>query len=110
MLVACPTCGTPSLSRYGIGTQLVSDKVSELFPEANVIRWDRDAAKHINEYENILREFRSGGSQILVGTQLIAKGHHIPSVTLVGVVSADIGLGVPDFRTGERTFQLLCFQ
>lgn len=108
LLVACPTCGTPSLSRYGIGTQLVSDKVSELFPEANVIRWDRDAAKHINEYENILREFRSGGSQILVGTQLIAKGHHIPSVTLVGVVSADIGLGVPDFRTGERTFQLLC--
>lgn len=106
--VVCPTCGSSSLSRYGIGTQLVSDKVSELFPEANVIRWDRDAAKHIREYENILREFRSGGSQILVGTQLIAKGHHIPTVTLVGVVSADIGLGVPDFRTGERTFQLLC--
>ena len=104
----CPSCKSASLGKYGIGTQAVTDRIRELFPEVNVIRWDRDAATNTAQYENILKTFRSRSSQILVGTQLIAKGHHLPGVTLVGVVSADTGLGIPDFRAGERAFQVLC--
>ncbi|SVB52623.1 uncharacterized protein METZ01_LOCUS205477, partial [marine metagenome] len=107
-IIECPSCKSASIGKYGIGTQAVTDRIRELFPEINVIRWDRDAATNTAQYEDILKTFRSGCSQILVGTQLIAKGHHLPGVTLVGVVSADIGLGIPDFRAGERAFQVLC--
>ena len=104
----CSSCGSSLLSRYGIGTQYLEDEINTMFPESNVLRWDRDSATRPDKYEEILDKFRSGQSQILIGTQMIAKGHHLPGVTLVGVISADVGLGLPDFRSGERSFQLLC--
>jgi primosomal protein N' (replication factor Y) len=104
----CPSCLAYRLSFYGIGTQMVVDEVQNKFPEASVLRWDRDAARSPKAYEELLTRFRSGKAQVLVGTQMIAKGLHFPNVTLVGVVSADIGLNIPDYRAGERSFQLLC--
>ena len=104
----CPRCHALRMSYYGLGTQAVVDEVRARFPEANVLRWDRDAARRPDEYRGLLERFRSGEAQVLVGTQMIAKGLHFPSVTLVGVVMADVGLYVPDFRAGERAFQLLC--
>ena len=77
------------------------------FPAARIARLDRDTVTGKRQYETILQDFREGNYDILVGTQMIAKGHDIPNVTLVGVVSADVGLGMPDFRAAERTFQLL---
>ena len=105
---SCPSCNENSLGRYGIGTQLVAELIDKLFPSANALRLDRDVATRSNQYETILGKFRSGDSKILIGTQLIAKGHHLPNVTLVGVISADTGLNMPDFRSGEKAFQILC--
>ena len=104
----CPRCHALRMSYYGLGTQAVVDEVRTRFPDANVLRWDRDAARRPDEHRGLLERFRSGEAQVLVGTQMIAKGLHFPSVTLVGVVLADVGLHVPDFRAGERAFQLLC--
>ena len=104
----CPECLAYRLSFYGIGTQSVADHVVEHFPQARVIRWDRDATRYPREYEEVLAKFRNREADVLVGTQMIAKGLHLPGVTLVGVVLADIGLTIPDYRSGERTFQLLC--
>ena len=104
----CPECLSFRLSLYGIGTQSVAAEVEREFPQARVLRWDRDATRHAREYEGLLSKFRSGQADVIVGTQMIAKGLHLPGVTLVGVVLADVGLGIPDYRSGERTFQLLC--
>ena len=104
----CPKCLSYHLRYYGLGTQSIVDTFEERFPGVPVLRWDRDAAKHARAYEELLHRFRSGRERVLVGTQMIAKGLHFPSVTLVGAVSADVGLNVPDYRAGERTFQLLC--
>ena len=104
----CPECLSFRLSLYGIGTQSVASEVERQFPQARILRWDRDAARHAREYEELLTDFRSGNADVIVGTQMIAKGLHLPGVTLVGVVLADVGLGIPDYRSGERTFQLLC--
>jgi primosomal protein N' (replication factor Y) len=93
--------------RLGPGTQAVADAVQSYFPKAGVIRWDSDAARTAREHERILRRFETGGSRVLVGTQLVTKGLDIPEVTLAGVVSADVSLAVPDYRAAERTFQLL---
>ena len=103
----CPECGHRRLAFYGIGTKAVTDEVRRLHPGAPVARWDRDAVRSARDYEEALEEFRSGAARVLVGTQMIAKGLHFPSVDLVGVVLADVGLMVPDFRAGERTFQLI---
>ncbi len=103
----CPECGHRRLAFYGIGTKAVADEVQRLHPGAPVARWDRDAVRSARDYEEALEEFRSGEARVLVGTQMIAKGLHFPSVDLVGVVLADVGLMVPDFRAGERTFQLI---
>ena len=105
---SCPECLSFRLSLYGIGTQSVASEVEREFPQARVLRWDRDATRHAREYEELLSKFRSGDADVIVGTQMIAKGLHLPGVTLVGVVLADVGLGIPDYRSGERTFQLLC--
>ena len=105
---ACPRCGGHRLSYRGIGTQAVVAEVQGLHPEVGVTRWDRDAVGGPRAYERMLEEFRSGESRVLVGTQMIAKGLHFPSVTLVGAVLADVGLHVPDHRAAERAFQLLC--
>jgi primosomal protein N' (replication factor Y) len=91
----------------GEGTEKVEKKFAEIFPGARVARLDRDVARRQGQFQHILNEFRLGKIDLLVGTQMIAKGHDFPGVTLVGVVSADIGLGLPDFRSAERTFQLL---
>ncbi len=90
-----------------MGSEKVEDELHAQFPKARIARLDRDTASGKRQYEYILQGFREGSYDILVGTQMIAKGHDIPNVTLVGVISADIGLGIPDFRAAERTFQLL---
>jgi primosomal protein N' (replication factor Y) len=91
----------------GIGTQKVEQEAGFSFPQARLLRWDSDATKGRHSHEEILSKFRAREADILVGTQMIAKGLDLPSVNLVGVVSADISLNLPDFRAGERTFQLL---
>jgi len=103
----CPNCDSEHLHYVGEGTEKVEKKFAELFPGARVARLDRDVARRQGQFQRVLDEFRRGKIDLLVGTQLIAKGHDFPGVTLVGVVSADIGLGLPDFRSAERTFQLL---
>ena len=103
----CPKCGSEYLSFVGTGSEKVEDELHRQFPEARIARMDRDTVSGKHQAESILGAFRAGEYDILAGTQMIAKGHDIPSVTLVGVVNADIGLGMPDFRAAERTFQLL---
>jgi primosomal protein N' (replication factor Y) len=103
----CPTCGSEYLQYVGEGTEKLEAKLAEIFSGARVSRLDRDVARRAGSYRKILADFRDGKIDILVGTQLISKGHDFPGVTLVGVVSADQGLGLPDFRAAERTFQLL---
>ena len=105
----CPSegCGSPKIRFHGMGTEKVEDVLRKLFPDANVTRMDSDALKRKDDYRRILGDFRRGKIDILVGTQMIAKGLHFPRVTLVGIVYADTGLHLADFRAGERTFQLL---
>jgi primosomal protein N' (replication factor Y) len=103
----CPACGSEYLHYVGEGTEKLEQKLAELFSGARVARLDRDVARRRGEFLRVLADFRQGKIDILVGTQLIAKGHDFPGVTLVGVVSADIGLGLPDFRAAERSFQLV---
>ena len=104
---ACPKCGSEYVQFVGTGSERVEDELHQHFPEARIARLDRDTASGKRRFETILHGFREGNFDILVGTQMIAKGHDIPNVTLVGVINADIGLGLPDFRAAERTFQLL---
>jgi primosomal protein N' (replication factor Y) len=103
----CPKCQSEHIYFLGIGSEKVEDELHRAFPRARVTRLDRDTVTGKRHYETILQAFRDRDFDILVGTQMIAKGHDIPNVTLVGVISADIGLGMPDFRAAERTFQLL---
>jgi len=104
---ACPVCRSPRIRYLGIGTQRVEEEVGRIFPKARVLRWDRDVTGGKEAHEQILRRFSRHEADILVGTQMIAKGLDFPLVTLVGVVSADTGLHLPDFRAPERSFQLL---
>ncbi len=103
----CPHCGSEHVFFLGSGSERVEDELHRYFPKARVARLDRDTVATKRHYEQILGGFREGSFDILAGTQMIAKGHDIPNVTLVCVVNADIGLSMPDFRAGERTFQLL---
>jgi len=103
----CPKCGSDHVYFLGVGSERVEEELHRAFPAARIARLDRDTVTGKRQYETILDGFREGSYNILVGTQMIAKGHDIPNVTLVGVVSADVGLGMPDFRAAERTFQLL---
>jgi primosomal protein N' (replication factor Y) len=91
----------------GVGTQKLEQEVSHTFPHARLLRWDSDAIKQKHSHQEILNKFRSHQADILIGTQVIAKGLDLPQVTLVGAVNADTGLNLPDFRAGERAFQLL---
>ncbi len=104
----CPQCRGPNIRYLGLGTRRVVEEVEHLLPKARVLRWDRDAATTIKAHQELLDRFASGDSDVLVGTQMIAKGLHVPAVTLVSAVLADVGLHVPDYRSGERTFQVLC--
>jgi primosomal protein N' (replication factor Y) len=104
---ACPLCAGPYLEQTGFGTQRVEAEVRRIWPAVRVARLDRDAIRRKGALASLLMRFRKGEIDVLVGTQMIAKGHDFPRVTLVGVVSADVGLGMADFRASERTFQLL---
>ena len=104
---ACPLCAGPYLEQAGFGTERVEAEVRKACPGARVARLDRDAIRKRGSLASLLSRFREGAIDVLVGTQMIAKGHDFPRVTLVGVVSADVGLGLADFRASERTFQLL---
>ena len=95
------------LSPRGAGTEKVVDEIGLLFPEAKIVRMDRDTVGTKSAYKDILGSMRSGAANILVGTQMIAKGHDLPGVTLVGVINADVGLHIPDFRSSEKVFQLI---
>ncbi len=103
----CPECRDPSIRYNGTGTERVEDVVGKIFPTAIVKRMDADAMTRRDSYREALTAFRTGKIDILVGTQMIAKGLHFPNVTLVGIINADLALHLPDFRAGERTFQLL---
>jgi primosomal protein N' (replication factor Y) len=103
----CPKCASEYIQFIGLGSERVEDELHGTFPKARIARLDRDTVGGKRDYETILAGFRDGNFDVLVGTQMIAKGHDIPNVTLVGIVSADVGLGLPDFRAAERTFQLL---
>jgi primosomal protein N' (replication factor Y) len=104
---ACPNCGNRQLKFLGAGTQKLEQEVRLTFPRSRQLRWDSDTTTGRTSNEDILRQFRSRQADILIGTQMVAKGLDIPSVTLVGVVNADTSLNLPDFRAGERTYQLL---
>jgi primosomal protein N' (replication factor Y) len=103
----CPLCAGPYLEQTGFGTERVEAEVKRICPGARVARLDRDAVRRKGSLDALLSRFRDGAVDVLVGTQMIAKGHDFPRVTLVGVISADVGLGMADFRASERTFQLL---
>ncbi|MFC2066046.1 primosomal protein N' [Chloroflexota bacterium] len=103
----CPRCSSRKIKFLGIGTQKLDQEAGYTFPRARRLRWDSDITKYKHSHEEILNKFRNHEADILIGTQMIAKGLDLPSVTLVGVVSADTSLNLPDFRSGERTFQLL---
>jgi primosomal protein N' (replication factor Y) len=103
----CPECGKDALIYAGFGTEKVESTVSQFFSKARVRRMDADSMTRKEAYRETLRNFRAGKIDILVGTQMIAKGLHFPNVTLVGIINADLALHLPDFRAGERTFQLL---
>lgn len=103
----CPSCGSPYIAGFGTGTQKVEEITKKMFPAARVLRMDMDTTSGKKGHEEILSAFRSGEADILIGTQMIVKGHDFPNVTLVGALAADMSLHAPDFRAGERTFQLL---
>lgn len=103
----CPQCNSPSIRYFGLGTEKVEDTIARHFPSARLLRWDRDTAKHRRAHEQLLDRFANREADILVGTQMIAKGLDLPGVTLVGVISADIALMLPDFSASERAFTLL---
>ncbi len=103
----CPECASMRIRYFGLGTQRVADEVEALLPQARVLRWDRDTARTREDHERIVEAMREHQADVLVGTQMVAKGHDLPLVTLVGVISADAMLQLPDFRAAERSFQLL---
>jgi primosomal protein N' (replication factor Y) len=105
---SCPQCSRRYLRFLGIGTQRVEEEVRHFFPEARLLRWDRDVITRRYAHEELLKKFRDHKADVLIGTQMIAKGLDLPQVTLAGIINADTGLNFPDFRSGERTFQLLC--
>jgi primosomal protein N' (replication factor Y) len=105
---SCPRCFRRNLRFLGIGTQRVEEEIRHFFPEARLLRWDRDVITRRYAHEELLKNFRDHKADVLIGTQMIAKGLDLPQVTLAGVISADTGLNFPDFRSSERTFQLLC--
>jgi primosomal protein N' (replication factor Y) len=103
----CPECGSRRIKYFGAGTQHIEQAIKQHFPDAVGLRWDADTAAKPEAHDIILQRFASRQADVLIGTQMIAKGLDLPLVTLVGVVSADMGLALPDFRAGERSFQLL---
>ncbi len=107
MLTACPDCGSIHINYVGTGTQKVVAELKKRFPSARILRMDNDTTQNKEGHLKILEQFSRHEADILVGTQMIAKGHDFPSVTLVGILDADMSLFFSDYRSGERTFQLI---
>lgn len=105
--VLCPKCGSTFIRYLGLGTQRVEEETRKLFPKARILRADRDTVKQRNSFEKLYKAFKNHEADILIGTQMIGKGLHLPHVSLVGVILADLSLTIPDFRSSERTFQIL---
>ena len=103
----CPECNSKNIKYFGTGTQKLEDEVHKLSPECSTIRMDIDTVNQKNSHEQILNKFKNENIDILIGTQMVVKGHHFPNVTLVGVISADTSLNIEDYRATERTFQTL---
>lgn len=103
----CPNCSSSRIRQYGMGTQTVADQIQKLFPNARTLRWDRESTRKKGSHQRILQAFGDHQADILIGTQMLAKGLDLPLVTLVGVVLADVGLHMPDYRAAERVFQVL---
>jgi primosomal protein N' (replication factor Y) len=106
LVTHCPSCGEEAVREFGVGTQRVAEDVARLFPNARVVRMDSDTTTRIGDHARLLQQF-GDEADVLVGTQMVAKGLDFPTVTLVGVVAADIGLHAPDFRAAERGFDLI---
>ena len=106
-VTACPQCGSKYVLGFKAGTEKIEEEFRKLFGEVSILRMDRDTTKTKDSYEEILSQFMEEKAQVLIGTQMIVKGHDFPKVTLVGILAADLSLGVNDYRAGERTFQLL---
>lgn len=107
MPTVCKNCQSHLIKHIGLGTQKIEEELHKLLPQARIIRADRDTTRQKDDFEHIYESFKAGQADILIGTQMIGKGFHLPKVTLVGVVLADTGLTIPDFRSSEKTFQLL---
>lgn len=107
LLKNCPECGSDKIRYFGTGTQKLEQEINKQFPQAKTIRMDVDTVTKKNSHEEILNEFKNDGIDILIGTQMVVKGHHFPKVTLVGVIAADSSLNIDDYRATERTFQVL---
>jgi primosomal protein N' (replication factor Y) len=107
MPTKCPVCGGNRIKQYGTGTERVEHEVKTLFPDATPIRWDWETTRKKGAHDVILTHFANHQADVLIGTQMLAKGLDLPLVTLVGVVLADVGLNLPDYRAAERTFQVL---
>ena len=105
--VECPQCRSPKIRYAGLGTEKIELVAQSVFRGARIARMDSDTMRGADDYESVLEQFRRGELDILIGTQMIAKGLHFPNVTLVGIINADLGLAMPDFRAPERTFQLI---
>ena len=103
----CPRCRSRRVKFLGMGTEKLEEETAQAFPQARLLRWDSDTTRQGNSHQAILDKFRNHQADILIGTQMVSKGLDLPQVTLVGVINADTGLNLPDFRAGERTFQLL---
>jgi primosomal protein N' (replication factor Y) len=103
----CPHCESERIRAYGTGTQSVEQQVAQMFPDARTLRWDYESTRTKGAHDRILQEFGAHNADILIGTQMLAKGLDLPLVTLVGVVLADVGLHLPDYRAAERVFQVL---
>jgi len=103
----CPKCKSKYVKYFGIGTEQLEEQVKKVFPEAKTLRMDFDTTREKNSYEKIYDYFRNEKANILIGTQMVAKGLDFPNVTLVGVIAADLSLNLPDYRANERTFQLI---
>lgn len=103
----CPECGSPYIAPFGAGTQKLEEMTAKAFPEARILRMDADTTAKKGAHEEILQAFSEGDADILIGTQMIVKGHDFPKVTLVGIMAADLSLYAPDFKSAERTFELL---
>ena len=107
IVTICPKCHSNKIRYFGTGTQRLEQEINKIFPKASTIRMDIDTVSAKNSHEKILKKFRDDGIDILIGTQMVVKGHHFPNVTLVGVIAADSSLNIDDYRANERTFQIL---